>query len=173
MQNYVAFFPSMHGQASAAQAVGTIENLSPETIAEGFAAAVAGIGGIFAFGQKGDSKEEKSTPKVKAKAEPEPIDVSIPYNSAALLAFQEWTGGKRFDKALFDQFEPLYIQKTVAQVSGKKMAREYEEAMGRVNAAINDVDSKLAGLKSGDSASAATTASTEADNKTHFAFTEK
>lgn len=69
--------------------------------------------------------------------EPEPIDVTIPYNAAAMLAFD----ATKLPKSKFEEFESLYLAKTVADVTVKKMAREVVE-MEKVAAKLTkDLDS--------------------------------
>lgn len=109
-----------------------------QSIAGAVAAAVAGLGGIFAAigGKKGEKGEVKSA----AEAAPAPlVDISIPYNSAAMLAFQEYSA----DASLFADFEPLYLEKAVAQVSSKKIARDMKAAMEVQEATIKSVDGKM------------------------------
>jgi hypothetical protein len=90
------------------------------------AAVVAGIGAIAAIagsGPKVDTKEKA------APVEPEPkIDVSVPYNAAAKLAYQEWKGSDVFNEAEFTQFEEVYLGKAVAEAAAKKTARDIEAA---------------------------------------------
>ena len=61
-----------------------------------------------------------------ADGDDEPIDVSIPYDAAARLAYDEWcqSNGKTADAAKFVTFEKNYVAVTVANVSAKKAARE-------------------------------------------------
>lgn len=69
-------------------------------------------------------------------------DVSIPYHAAVELAFQEWTKNNNHhnnnnnnngfkanykNKATFDKFQSLYVEKTIAQVTLKKRMREMEQ----------------------------------------------
>ena len=74
---------------------------------------------------------------VGGEPEPEPIDVTIPYNAAAMLAFD----ATKLPKSKFEEFESLYLAKTVADVTVKKMAREVVE-MEKVAAKLTkDLDS--------------------------------
>ena len=65
-----------------------------------------------------------------AAAEPEPaVDLSIPYDAAARLAYDEWRvthGREEFDDAEYQKFKVLYEEKTVADVVAKKKTRELE-----------------------------------------------
>jgi hypothetical protein len=126
-------------QLEAADGLDLVSN--SQSIAGAVAAAVAGIGGIFAAigGKKGEKVEAGKVPK----AAPAPlVDISIPYNSAAMLAFQEYSA----DASLFASFEPLYLEKAVAQVSAKKIARDLEAAMQAKEATVNNVDNKMKAL---------------------------
>jgi len=53
-------------------------------------------------------------------------DVSVPYDAAARLAYDEWceTYGKTFDAARYEVFRENYEAITVMNVSAKKVARE-------------------------------------------------
>ena len=84
------------------------------------------LGAGYAATTMGDKapSETKAEPEAAA---PEPIDVSIPYNAASLLAYDAWRiEGDRgdFDQASYDKFEAIYITKTVAEVTAKKAIRE-------------------------------------------------
>jgi hypothetical protein len=104
--------------------------------AAGAAALVAGVG-AFIMGKKKSSDD--TTPAVAE--EPEPVDVSIPYNAAAILAYEEFMGKttEGVDPATFAKFEALYEEKVVAQVTAKKVARDFEDK-------IKSVDAELAKL---------------------------
>lgn len=70
-----------------------------------------------------------SAPEVIAEPEPEPepVDVSIPYDAAPLLAYDTWRieGEKGdYDQATYEKFKAMYLTKTVAEVTAKKVARE-------------------------------------------------
>jgi Cathepsin propeptide inhibitor domain (I29) len=56
-------------------------------------------------------------------------DVSIPYDAAARLAYDEWcnTYGKPFDASRYETFKENYAAITVMNVSTKKMARDSGE----------------------------------------------
>ncbi len=53
-------------------------------------------------------------------------DISIPYDAAARLAYDEWctTYGKKFDNDRYEVFKENYEAITVMNVSAKKAARE-------------------------------------------------
>ena len=53
----------------------------------------------------------------------EPIDVSIPYDAAARLAYDEWRG-EQFQESEFQQFKEIYEKKSVAEVVASRYARE-------------------------------------------------
>ena len=85
------------------------------------------------MGQK--NGEETKTTKAVAEAEPEPIDVSIPYNAAAMLAFKN----VKASGASFAEFEAMYIEKVVADVTAKKVKRDAEEMAKQAEAAASKV----------------------------------
>jgi hypothetical protein len=101
------------------------------TTAAGILAAVA-VGGI-ALATKGASSEDEestATPKAAPAAkEPEPPkpDLSIPYDSAARLAYDQWrsaNGQGDFNEASYAAFRTKYEALTVANVVAKKIERE-------------------------------------------------
>jgi hypothetical protein len=97
--------------------------LDPQVMAAG-AAAVAIAAATAATMGKGEGSSTSSSSSVgTAEPEPEIIDVSIPYNAAARLAFAE----TKLSTSKFQEFETLYLAKTVADVTAKKMARDVEE----------------------------------------------
>lgn len=69
----------------------------------------------------------EDTPEVK----PETIDISIPYDAAALLAFEEWKGEADFDAFKYKKFKNIYETKTVAEVSLKKVQRDVAETLNK------------------------------------------
>ncbi|KAL3941833.1 MAG: hypothetical protein SGBAC_003879 [Bacillariaceae sp.] len=91
-------------------------------IAAGGAAAVAAAAAAALFVNKNGGDGTAIAGKGVAAA-PEAIDVSIPYNSAAMLAFS----GTNLPKSKFEEYESLYLAKTVADVTAKKMARDVLE----------------------------------------------
>lgn len=92
-------------------------------MAGGLAAAL-GIGAV-ASRQGGSAKTEKV---VELEPEPEPIDVSIPYDAAARLAFAEFCADREMeeDEAFYlNKFKKLYEEKTVATITLKQKEREF------------------------------------------------
>ena len=87
-------------------------------------AAGAAIAGIFGFVAKsaGDSAGTATANPI-VEEEPEPIDVSIPYDAAARLAF----ASKSLPEAKFAEFQSLYEEATVADVTVKKFARDLKD----------------------------------------------
>lgn len=77
------------------------------------------------------------------------IDVSIPYNAAARHSYNEWSSGK-FDEATFQKFQAIYEEKVVAQVTAKKLARDYELEIARLQSIFAKTDADLAILASGE-----------------------
>lgn len=91
-------------------------------IAGGAVAAIAAAAAAF-MGKGGEDSTESSSASAVEEAEPEPIDVSIPYDAAARLAF----AGSKLSASKFQEFEALYLKKTVTDVTAKKMARDVVE----------------------------------------------
>ena len=89
------------------------------------------------YGKNGGATTSTGGDAAVEEPEPEPIDVTIPYNAAAMLAFD----ATKLPKSKFEEFESLYLAKTVADVTVKKMAREVVE-MEKVAAKLTkDLDS--------------------------------
>ena len=76
------------------------------------------------------------------------VDVSIPYNAAAVLTYNEWSGGT-FDEATFQKFQSIYEEKAVAQVTAKKLNRDYELESERLKCIVAKADAALASLALG------------------------
>ena len=77
--------------------------------------------------------------------------MSIPYNAAAVLAFNEWKGAsKTYDATTLQKFQAIYEAKVVAQVTAKKVARDCVLATERLQAIVDKADADLAKLASGE-----------------------
>lgn len=109
---------------------------------------MAGIAGFTMRNKDGsdDSSSSTTTSSSSKAGEPAKIDVSIPYNAAARLAYDEWKKSNASSNASFEQYEPLYIKKTVADVTAKKVTRDMELAVKEAQAAAKSVDAELAQL---------------------------
>ena len=107
---------------TATEVMDMITQMDP-TIAGGIAASVLGGAGVAATAAtKG---KQSSGVASKAPTKVEKVDVSIPYDAAARLAYDEFrAGGKEAD---FETFKPKYEQMAVAQVTLKKLEREMAE----------------------------------------------
>jgi hypothetical protein len=88
------------------------------------------------------SKKGGSTVAKAAKPipKPPPVDLSVPYDAASLLAFKKWKdpfflsqqGGEReFDDALYQKFKGIYKTKTVAAMKLKKVQRDAAEILSK------------------------------------------
>jgi hypothetical protein len=101
--------------------------------------ALLGIGAAV-LGNKGTETESSSTEKVKkVEPKPEPIDVSIPYDAAALLAYQKANlRGKETDKG-FQEFKVMYKELAVAEVILK---REQQKILD-MEAKVKEMQSKI------------------------------
>jgi hypothetical protein len=98
----------------------------------GLGAIAAGLGGLLL----GNKKENMTTTKQVVVEEPEiKIDVSIPYNAAALMAYEKVIG--EYDEAKFTKFEALYLEKAVAEVTLKKVTRELQQKIDQAEDAIS------------------------------------
>jgi len=93
------------------------------TVAGGIAASVLGGAGVAATAANRGKPGRSSVTKAPAKVEK--IDVSIPYDAAARLAYDEFrASGKEAD---FEAFKAKYEHLAVAQVTLKKFEREMVE----------------------------------------------
>jgi len=93
----------------------------------GGAAVVVLALGAAALTSSPSSKETSVKVVEKAKPEPEPIDVSIPYDAAVILAFKEWQNAEpNLKSEVFAQFKKLYLEKTIAEVTMKEKSRRFE-----------------------------------------------
>jgi predicted lipid-binding transport protein (Tim44 family) len=101
----------------------TITQMDP-SVAGGIAASVLGAGGFAVARKRGGAKANGDTAAPAAKKVGK-IDVSIPYDAAAKLAYNEFrSSGKETD---YETFKNKYEQLAVAQVTLKKFEREYAE----------------------------------------------
>jgi hypothetical protein len=88
--------------------------------------------------------QPKSKPTSSAEAV-EAVDVSIPYDAAARLAFADWNGGTK-DEATFQKFQDIYVTKTVALVTAKKAARDAALEADRLASIAAQADKDMAAL---------------------------
>ena len=95
----------------------------------------AGFAAIFA-NLKGGKSQKTATSAVKNKEELPRVDVSIPYNAAALLAFEEFKGDKTFPEDTFAKFEAIYNDKMVAIVKSKKVLRALKDTLEKADEEI-------------------------------------
>jgi len=129
-----AFVPSRAQSSSSNNASGLTSSavdaaiaIDPTYVIASVGAAVSAIGGAaIAFGRKGGEKADSTGKVVKAVAEPEPIDVSVPYDAAASLAFDAYakSSSKKVD---FKQFQNLYYEQMVAEVKAKVQERKMND----------------------------------------------
>jgi hypothetical protein len=118
------------------------------------AGAVAAVLGIVGFAVSSGNKSDESGAVAAAKvsssstqASVEKVDISIPYNAAAMLEYTKLMGSK-FDADTFKKFEAIYNEKVVAQVTAKKVARDSELEAARLEAIVAKADAELAALTS-------------------------
>ncbi|KAL7581661.1 hypothetical protein ACA910_022208 [Epithemia clementina (nom. ined.)] len=93
-------------------------------------AALAVVAGFSAMSASGGSTEGTAPEKKAVKAiEPvfEPVDVSIPYDAASVLAYKAFKAIDEIDDMEeFTKFKKSYESYTVAEVAFKKATREFE-----------------------------------------------
>jgi hypothetical protein len=88
--------------------------------------------------------KSKSTSSAVAEAV-QAVDVSIPYDAAARLAFADWNGGTK-DEATYQKFQDIYVTKTVALVTAKKAARDAALEAQRLASIAAQADKDMAAL---------------------------
>lgn len=89
-------------------------------------------GAAFAYTRSSSSapKVTEQVPFVVPAVEAEKIDVSIPYDAAARLAYRELKGldeSSKYDENEFVKFKQVYEDTTIANVIVKKKERELRE----------------------------------------------
>ena len=106
------------------------------TTAAAFAAVVGGIALAIKGASSSSEKDPTSTTTTRTLAsnKASKIDLSIPYDSAARLAYDQWRsangqqqgggGGGAFNEATYKAFQTKYETLTVANVIAKKMERD-------------------------------------------------
>lgn len=135
-------------QGSSKTQLAAIEALGDDaTMAAVAGGIVAALGGAAAFSMGGNESGE--TKEVVVEPEPEPIDVSIPYDAAARLAYDGWRAEFEkgaFDAAEFEKFKEIYEEATVMEVSMKKMSRDMEAKMGQMEGKITSLKKEMASM---------------------------
>lgn len=103
------------------------------------AALGAAAAAVFASSSGGAAADAPS----KAAAdepEPEPIDISIPYDAAAVLTYCKLKGIKEVtDQADFEAFKTVYEEAAVAEVTLKKMERDTADMKKAVDAKMTSM----------------------------------
>jgi hypothetical protein len=122
---------------------------SQQPLIAGAVALLGIVGFAVSSGNKSDTSDAPAAaPKAASAPKPvEAVDVSIPYNAAAMLEYTKVMGSK-FDAAKFAKFEALYEEKVVAQVTAKKVARDCQLEAARLEAIVAKADAELAALAS-------------------------
>ncbi len=101
--------------------------------------ALLGIGSALLGNKGSDTTSSKAVTAKKAEPKPEPIDVSIPYDAAALLAYQKANmKGKETDKE-FQDFKIMYKELAVAEVILKKEQQKIVD----MEAKVKEMQSKI------------------------------
>lgn len=104
--------------------------------------AVLGVAAIAAFAVSSSGAAAAAPAKTtEAAPEPEPIDISIPYDAAAALTYCGLKGIKEVnDQADFEAFKTIYEEAAVAEVTFKKMERDTADMKKAVEAKISSMD---------------------------------
>ena len=79
--------------------------------------------------------------------EPVTIDISIPYDAAAMLAYREKLGiseSDAIDRNDYEKFKALYEEATVADVIVKKKQRELDAMLEQAKAKAAELDAIVA-----------------------------
>jgi DNA-nicking Smr family endonuclease len=99
-----------------------------------------GLGGVAATKAGGSETKTAATTTKKSAT-----DVSIPYDAAARLAYDEYRAANEGKEIDFDTFQTKYTQMTVADVTAKKLEREMFPPTTKVDLSIPyDAAAKLA-----------------------------
>lgn len=99
----------------------------------GIAASILGLGGVAVNQASGEAKTATKTTTTKASG----ADVSIPYDAAARLAYDEYRTANEGSKEVdFDTFQTKYSQMAVAEVTAKKLEREMFPPTTKVDLSI-------------------------------------
>jgi hypothetical protein len=122
-KNHASSATALHMDAASVLQGFDMSSVSNQMMA-GFAALVGLVGAAATQVGKKSTSDGAATSSSKVVAVPEEVvvDISIPYDSAARLAFAA-TG---LTESKFAEFKPLYEAKTVADVTAKKMARDLQ-----------------------------------------------
>lgn len=106
--------------------------------------------GLIGLAVSSGKSDASSAPAKETKADStetvEVVDVSIPYNAAAILEYSKLMGGK-FDASSFGKFQSIYEAKVIAQVTAKKVARDCQLEIERLQAIAAKADAEIAELK--------------------------
>jgi len=125
-----------------------IQQNSNLVLAGAAVAALAGAAAVAIAAQKGGGgSATKSEPFYAEEQAPEPVDVSIPYDAAALLAYREMKLklGKddEIDRDEYARFKKLYETVVVADVTAKKKARDLAAMRAEVDAKAKELEAFL------------------------------
>jgi len=107
------------------------------------AGGVIAVSSLVNGGEGQGSSTTAATKQVKEEAEPEKIDISIPYNAAAKLMYEQEGYANTTD---FKTFEKMYIKNSVAKVTAKKVARDAEQTVALAKKEAEAAASELQSL---------------------------
>jgi len=107
--------------------VDTAMAVDPTYVIAGVGAAVSAIGGAaIAFGKNQQKEGTTRVPQANVEIPPEIIDVSIPYDATALLAYNTYSKNSSAEVD-FSEFRNLYYQQMVAEVKASVQERKFQE----------------------------------------------
>eukprot|EP00521_Asterionellopsis_glacialis_P019343 CAMPEP_0195314886 /NCGR_PEP_ID=MMETSP0708-20121125/2671_1 /TAXON_ID=33640 /ORGANISM="Asterionellopsis glacialis, Strain CCMP134" /LENGTH=159 /DNA_ID=CAMNT_0040379983 /DNA_START=1 /DNA_END=480 /DNA_ORIENTATION=+ len=130
--------PNYAPSSSRTKSLHVVEQLASfdtTTIAEAGVAVITAAGVATFMNQNGESSSS-STTSATAEPEVEKIDVSIPYDSAAILAYEEWREGE-FDQEVFAAYKKIYKGMAITKVTFKKQERDAADAMAKYEKELN------------------------------------
>lgn len=138
----------VENNCSSLSAIDTAMAINPTYVIAGIGATVSAIGAAaIAFGRKGG--ESIATAQVRdIPAEPEIIDVSIPYDAAALLAYDEYTKSSSAE-VNFKEFKNFYYEQMVAEVKAtvqKRKVDEMKSVLAGMESDVAVIQDKIAAL---------------------------
>jgi len=122
--------------------VAQVDQVPHAVEAVGAVGVLASVAGFFGFKKNKDKSAAGAGTTSEPEPEPEAVDVSIPYDAAAMLAFNEWNAVVEsddeseesvveFDESVFKKFKAIYETKAVAQVSLKKAIRDTDTILAK------------------------------------------
>jgi len=127
--------PSSSSFAGLTDIVGS-GNTEPLILAGALVAVLAiGFSIVASSSSSSSSTKGEKTVESVAEPEPEPIDISIPYDAAIILAYKELRQEEPdVNSQVYAQFKHAYLEKAVAEVTLKQKARKLDEVLSAAGA---------------------------------------